>query len=94
VATPGYPARYDGMLIAGAEATVFPRVPQNATSRSLLQTTPSPRLRDSRLQRAVDEVVASIVGTRAFVGGPGVGRPRVEDCADEHRQEQRTCTKQ
>jgi hypothetical protein len=59
---------------------------------SAAKNTPSPRLRDSRLQPAIDEVVASIVGRRAFVGGPGTGRPRVEDCADEHRQQQRTHT--
>jgi heat shock protein HslJ len=51
-------------------------------------------LRDSRLYRAIDEVVTSVVGTRPFGGGPGAGRPRVEHCADEHRQQQRTQTNQ
>jgi hypothetical protein len=61
---------------------------------SAAKTTPSPRLRDTRPQRAIDEVIASIVGTRALVRGPGAGRPRVEDCAYEYRQEQRTYTNQ
>jgi hypothetical protein len=58
---------------------VFPQSERHVTVEPVaavalvkLQTSPSPKLRDSRLQRAIDEeVVASIVGTRAFVGGPG-----------------------
>jgi hypothetical protein len=34
------------------------------------------------------------VGTRALGGFPGAGRPRIEHCADEHRQQQRTQTNQ
>jgi hypothetical protein len=58
------------------------------------QQAPPPTPRSPLPQYVVDQVVAAIIGARAFALAPSAGPPRIEDCTDEHRQEQRTCTKQ
>ena len=54
------------------------------------QNTKQRRTNSMRARAGVQEVTTSVVGMRASGGGPGAGRPRVEHCTDEHRQQQRT----
>jgi hypothetical protein len=54
---------------------------------------PLPAPRDPLPQRAIDRMLAPIVGTRAIIV-LSAGRPRADDRASDHRQEQRAHTNQ